>query len=78
MRRQPKARTTKSKSRQESFYDVEEVAKSKKTESKMQITMQMNRLGSKILELENVCKSFDGKTLMTDFSYTFKRGEKLD
>jgi ATP-binding cassette subfamily F protein uup len=77
MRRQPKARTTKSKSRQESFYDVEEVAKSRKTESKMQITMQMNRLGSKILELENVCKSFDGKTLMTDFSYTFKRGEKI-
>ena len=77
MRRQPKARTTKSKSRQESFYEVEEVAKSKKTESKMQITMQMNRLGSKILELENICKSFDGKKLMTDFSYTFKRGEKI-
>ena len=52
MRRQPKARTTKSKSRQDSFYEVEEVAKSKRTESKMQMTMQMNRLGSKILELE--------------------------
>ncbi|HOS47850.1 MAG TPA: ABC-F family ATP-binding cassette domain-containing protein [Bacteroidia bacterium] len=77
MRRQPKARTTKSKSRQESFYDVEEVAKGKKSEAKMQITMQMNRLGSKILELENVCKSFDNKLLMENFSYTFKRGEKI-
>ncbi len=77
MRRQPKARTTKSKSRQDSFYDVEEVAKSKRSENKMQITMQMNRLGSKILELENVCKSFDNKLLMKDFSYTFKRGEKI-
>jgi ATP-binding cassette subfamily F protein uup len=77
MRRQPKARTTKSKSRQESFYEIEEVAKSKKTDSKMQMTMQMNRLGSKILELENVCKSYDGKLLMENFSYTFKKGEKI-
>lgn len=77
MRRQPKARTTKSKSRQDSFYEVEEEAKSKRTEARMQITMQMNRLGSKILELENICKSFDGKTLLKDFSYTFKKGEKI-
>lgn len=77
MRRQPKARTTKSKARQDSFYDVEEVAKSKRTEERMQITMQMNRLGSKILELENVCKGFDGHELLKDFSYTFKKGEKI-
>jgi ABC transport system ATP-binding/permease protein len=77
MRRQPKARTTKSKSRQDSFYEVEEVAKSKRTESKMQMTMQMNRLGSKILELENVCKTFDNRLLLHNFSYTFKRGEKI-
>lgn len=77
MRRQPKARTTKSKSRQDSFYEVEEEAKSKRTDARMQITMQMNRLGSKILELENICKSFDGKTLLKDFSYTFKKGEKI-
>jgi ATP-binding cassette subfamily F protein uup len=77
MRRQPKARTTKSKSRQDSFYDVEEVAKSRRTEEKMQITMQMNRLGSKILELENICKSYDNHTLLKDFSYTFIRGEKI-
>lgn len=77
MRRQPKARTTKSKSRQDAFYDVEEEAKGKRTEARMQITMQMNRLGSKILELENICKAYDGKQLLKDFSYTFKRGEKI-
>jgi ATP-binding cassette subfamily F protein uup len=43
----------------------------------MQITMQMNRLGSKILELENICKSYDNHTLLKDFSYTFIRGEKI-
>jgi ATP-binding cassette subfamily F protein uup len=77
MRRQPKARTTKSKSRQDSFYEVEERASGRKTEAKMQMTMQMSRLGSKILELENICKEYDGRTLLHDFSYTFKRGEKI-
>jgi len=77
MRRQPKARTTKSKSRQDSFYEVEKDAKAKRSDEKMQITMQMNRLGSKILELENVCKSYDGKVLLKDFSYTFIKGEKI-
>jgi len=77
MRRQPKARTTKSKSRQDSFYDLEKDARGKRIEDKMQISMQMSRLGSKILELENICKSFDGKDLLKDFSYTFKRGEKI-
>jgi len=77
MRRQPKARTTKSKARQEAFYDVEEQARSKRTEERMQITMQMNRLGSKILELENICKSYEDHTLLDNFSYTFKRGEKI-
>jgi ABC transport system ATP-binding/permease protein len=77
MRKQPKARTTKSKSRQDSFYEVEDKAKAKKTDARMQITMQMNRLGSKILELENICKSYDGRQLLKDFSYTFIRGEKI-
>lgn len=77
MRRQPKARTTKSKSRQDSFYETEKVARGRKAEDKLQMTMQMNRLGSKILELENVCKSYDGKVLLKDFNYTFIKGEKI-
>ncbi|MEO5572360.1 MAG: ABC-F family ATP-binding cassette domain-containing protein [Bacteroidia bacterium] len=77
MRRQPKARTTKQKARVDSFYDVEEKATSKTIENKMNLTMQMQRMGSKILELENVCKSYSDHLLLKDFSYTFKKGEKI-
>ncbi|HKR06000.1 MAG TPA: ABC-F family ATP-binding cassette domain-containing protein [Bacteroidia bacterium] len=77
MRRQPKARTTKQKARIDSFHEVEEKVGSKRIEDKMNLTMQMQRMGSKILELENICKSYNDKTLLKDFSYTFKRGEKI-
>ncbi len=77
MRRQPKARSTKQKARENSFYDTEAKANSQRKEDKMQMTMQMSRMGSKILELENVCKGYDDKQLIKDFSYTFKRGEKI-
>ena len=77
MRRQPRARTTKQKARIDSFYDVEEKATSRQIEDKLSLTMQMQRMGSKILELENICKSYNDKTLLKDFSYTFKKGEKI-
>ena len=77
MRRQPKARSTKQKARIDSFYELEKKAGSAKSEDKMQITMQMSRMGSKILELENVCKSLGGRQLIHDLSHTFKRGEKI-
>ena len=77
MRRQPKARSTKQKARIDSFYDLEKKAGSAKVEDKMQITMQMSRMGSKILELENVCKELGGRKLINDLSHVFKRGEKI-
>ncbi len=77
MRRQPKARTTKQKARIDSFYETEEKAKTVVDSKRMSITMQMNRMGSKILELENVCKQFGDKVLLKDFSHIFKRGEKV-
>ncbi len=77
MRRQPRARGTKQKARIDSFYTLEEKANSGRVEEKMQITMQMSRMGSKILELENVCKAYGQKVLLKDFSHTFKRGEKI-
>jgi len=77
MRRQPRARTTKQKARIDSFYDVEEKATSRQIEDKLSLTMQMQRMGSKILELENICKSYNDKTLLKDFSYTFKKGERV-
>jgi ATP-binding cassette subfamily F protein uup len=76
MRRQPKARGTKQKARISSFYQLEEKAGSGKPDERMQITMQMSRMGSKILELENVCKAYGNKVLFNNFSHVFKRGEK--
>ncbi|MBK8846414.1 MAG: ABC-F family ATP-binding cassette domain-containing protein [Bacteroidetes bacterium] len=77
MRRQPKARTTKQKARIDSFYETEEKAKSGKVEQKASMTMQMQRMGSKIMEFENICKSYGDHILFDNFSYTFKRGEKI-
>jgi len=77
MRRQPKARSTKQKARVDSFYELEEKANSAKPEDKLKITLQMNRMGSKILELENICKSYGDNVLIKDFSHVFKRGEKI-
>ncbi|MFI5218548.1 MAG: ABC-F family ATP-binding cassette domain-containing protein [Bacteroidia bacterium] len=77
MRRQPKARTTKQKARIDSFYDVEEKATARQIENKLNLTMQMQRMGSKILEMEYVCKSYSEKKLVENFNYTFKRGEKV-
>ena len=77
MRRQPKARSTKQKARIDSFYDLEKKAQGARNDAKMNITMQMARMGSKILEFENICKSYDNKVLFQNFSYTFKRGEKI-
>ncbi|MEO8146576.1 MAG: ABC-F family ATP-binding cassette domain-containing protein [Bacteroidia bacterium] len=77
MRRQPKARTTKQKARIDSFYDTEDKANATVDNKRMNITMQMSRMGSKILELENVCKQFGDKVLLKDFSHIFKKGEKV-
>lgn len=77
MRRQPKARTTKSKSRQDDFYETEKVAKTDTRKEKLELDFEMKRLGSKILELHNISKSFGDKLLLKDFSYQFQRGEKV-
>ncbi|AFD07941.1 ABC-F family ATP-binding cassette domain-containing protein [Solitalea canadensis] len=77
MRRMPKARGTKSKSRIDSFYDLEKVAKQRLEDKKVQLDIQMNRLGGKILELHHVRKSFGDKKMVDDFSYVFKRNERI-
>jgi len=77
MRRSPKARTTKSKARIDSFYKTEEIAKSGARSKNLKILVQAKRVGGKILELENVNKSFDNIVLISDFNYIFKRGEKI-
>ena len=77
MRRQPKARTTKSKSRQSDFYETEKVAKTDTRKEKLELDFEMKRLGTKILELHDISKSFGKKLLLKDFSYQFQRGEKV-
>ncbi len=77
MRKQPKARTTKSKSRQDNFYAVEKKAKQQITDEQLQLDMKMNRLGGKVIELKKVYKSYDDKILLKGFDYTFKKGERI-
>ncbi|MCG7280017.1 ABC-F family ATP-binding cassette domain-containing protein [Chryseobacterium taklimakanense] len=77
MRRQPKARTTKSKSRIDAFYETEKVAKTDTRKQALELDFEMKRLGKKILELKNINKSFGEKILLKDFSYSFQRGEKV-
>jgi len=77
MRRQPKARTTKSKSRIDDFYAIKEKAHQRRQDHKVQLEINMERLGSKILELHYISKSFDDKNLFQDFDYVFKRGERI-
>ena len=77
MRRQPKARTTKSKSRIDAFYETEKVAKTDTRKQALELDLEMKRLGKKILELKNINKSFSEKILLKDFSYSFQRGEKV-
>ena len=77
MRRQPKARTTKSKSRIDSFYDLEEKTKGRNVKSSLELSVNVSRQGNKILELEHVCKSFNDKSIISDFNYTFKKGDRI-
>jgi ABC transport system ATP-binding/permease protein len=77
MRRMPKARTTKSKSRIDSFYDLEEKAAGTQDAGNIRIRAGTARLGNKILELRNISKSFDNLKVIDDFSYVFSRFEKV-
>jgi ABC transport system ATP-binding/permease protein len=76
MRRMPKARRHKAKSRIDSFYDLKEKAALKSTDKSMNINVNISRMGKKILELKNISKSWDGKRVINDFTYTFNRFEK--
>ena len=77
MRRQPKARGTKSKARIDSFYDVEKSAKKRIKNEKVQLEVQMTRLGSKILELHKVSKAYGDLKILDQFTYTFKKRDRI-
>jgi ATP-binding cassette subfamily F protein uup len=77
MRRQPKARTTKSKSRIEAFYEIEEKAKGGPKEAELRLEVKMNRIGGKVLEIKKLSKSYGDKVMLKGFDYTFKKGERI-
>lgn len=77
MRRQPKARTTKSKSRQDDFYIIKEKAESRRKENVVELEINMERMGSKIIELVKLNKSFKDRVILDDFTYSFQRGERI-
>ena len=77
MRKQPKARTTKSKSRQDAFTEVENRVKLVKETTDVSLQVKMTRLGGKILEMKKVSKRFGSLEILKGFDYTFKKGERI-
>ena len=77
MRRQPKARTTKSKSRIDDFQDIKSRANQRRNDHVVQLELNMERMGTKIVELHSISKSFEDKKLLDKFEYNFLRGERL-
>ena len=77
MRRQPKARTTKSKSREDAFYDTEKVAKTNLKKDELTMEVNMQRMGSKILELHKVRKAYGDNVLLDGFDFKFRKGERI-
>ena len=77
MRKQPKARTTKSKSRQDNFYEVETRAKQKIEDAQVELQMKMSRLGGKIIEMKKVYKAYGDLQILKGFDYNFSKGERI-
>jgi len=77
MRKQPKARTTKSKSRQDAFTEIEERVSQRREEADVSLQVKMTRLGGKVLEMKKVNKSYGDKVILKGFDYTFKKGERI-
>nr|WP_294933792.1 ABC-F family ATP-binding cassette domain-containing protein [uncultured Flavobacterium sp.] len=77
MRRQPKARTTKSKSRQDDFYIIKEKAESRRKENVVELEINMERMGSKIIELHKISKKFGDHVILDNFTFDFQRGARI-
>jgi ATP-binding cassette subfamily F protein uup len=77
IRKQPKARTTKSKSRIDAFAGVEAKAKTRIEDQQMELQVKMTRLGGKVVELKKLYKVYGEKQILKGFDYTFKKGERV-
>jgi ABC transport system ATP-binding/permease protein len=77
MRRQPKARTTKSKSRIKDFHEIKDRASKRRNNHQIELEINMERLGSKIVELHNVSKAYEDQQILNKFNYNFIKGERI-
>lgn len=77
MRRQPQARGTKSKARIEAFYDLEQKSKNPAQHNTVQLSVKVSRQGSKILEIDNIAKRYNGRSVIDGFSYIFKKHDRI-
>ena len=77
MRKQPKARTTKSKSRIDDFQEIKHRAQQRRNDHEVQLELNMERLGTKIVEFFKVSKFYEDKTILDKYSYVFQRGERV-
>ena len=77
IRKQPKARTTKSKSRIDAFSAVESKAKQRIDDAQLELQVKMSRLGGKVVEMKKVYKAYGAQPILTGFDYTFKKGERI-
>jgi ABC transport system ATP-binding/permease protein len=77
MRRQPQARGTKSKARIDAFYDLEEKTKNGGAKQKVELSVKTARQGNKIMEMTHLYKSFRDHTFIDNFSYVFKKGDRI-
>ncbi len=77
VRKMPRARGTKSKSRVDAFNKLNDSLSGRKKQQELQLSVKMNRIGGKILELKKVTKSHGDKLILKGFDYTFKAGERI-
>jgi len=77
MRRQPKARGTKAKYRIDAFYDLEKTATKKVADDQMEVNLSGQRQGKKIMELKGISKGYEGKALIANLEYVFKKGDRI-
>lgn len=77
MRRQPQARGTKAQYRIDAFGELDEKVNARRDQSNFQLNIKMTRQGSKILEISYLNKAFEGRSMVKDFTYTFKRGDRI-
>jgi len=77
MRRQPQARGTKSKARIDAYYDLEDKTKNGGPKQKVELSVKTARQGNKIMEMNHLVKGFNGNTYINNFSYVFKKGDRI-